>query len=97
MTLRFIHELSSGDLTTNLVCSTLRQPSIAELTMVLPVFALFRAEVHVIDEAKKAELAKLVSDNVTATTPGERLDHKLAELTLTPAASERRCRGSSRG
>ncbi|KAI0722816.1 inositol polyphosphate phosphatase [Earliella scabrosa] len=49
-----------------------------------PVFALFRAEVRIIDHAKRATLQKLLLENVTSTAPGEKLDEKLASLTFTP-------------
>ncbi|RPD80946.1 inositol polyphosphate phosphatase [Lentinus tigrinus ALCF2SS1-7] len=49
-----------------------------------PVFALFRAEVRIIDHAKRAALQKLLLENVTSTAPGEKLDEKLANLTFTP-------------
>ncbi|KAM5535531.1 hypothetical protein V8D89_010868 [Ganoderma adspersum] len=45
-----------------------------------PVFALFRAEVRIIDHAKRAALQKLLLENVTTTAPGEKLDEKLASL-----------------
>ncbi|KAI0321997.1 SacI homology domain-containing protein [Amylostereum chailletii] len=60
-----------------------------------PVFALFRATVHVIDPVKKAALARLLTESVTATAPGETLDEKLASLifssdrdSLPPPSSE---------
>ena len=48
------------------------------------VFALFRAEVRIIDHAKRAALQKLLLENVTTTAPGEKLDEKLAALTFIP-------------
>ena len=48
----------------------------------MSVFALFRAEVRIIDHAKRAALQKLLLENVTTTAPGEKLDEKLAALTL---------------
>ena len=53
------------------------------------VFALFRAEVRIIDHAKRAALQKLLLENVTTTSPGEKLDEKLASLTLFSDASDR--------
>ncbi|KAH9939988.1 DNase I-like protein [Amylocystis lapponica] len=47
-----------------------------------PVFALFSAEVRIIDHAKRAALARLLLDSVTSTAPGEKLDEKLAKLTF---------------
>ncbi|KAI0089103.1 inositol polyphosphate phosphatase [Irpex rosettiformis] len=48
-----------------------------------PVFAIFRAELRVIDHAKRASLSRLLLENVTSTAPGEKLDEKLASLTFT--------------
>ncbi|KAI0335627.1 inositol polyphosphate phosphatase [Cubamyces sp. BRFM 1775] len=53
-----------------------------------PVFAIFRAEVRIIDHAKRAALSKLLLENVTSTAPGEKLDEKLAGLAFTPEESE---------
>lgn len=44
------------------------------------MFAIFRAEVRVIDHTKRANLSHLLLDNVTSTAPGERLEEKLASL-----------------
>ncbi|OJT12528.1 Inositol-1,4,5-trisphosphate 5-phosphatase 1 [Trametes pubescens] len=46
------------------------------------VFALFRAEVRIIDHVKRAALSKLLLESVTSTAPGEKLDEKLAGLTF---------------
>jgi len=46
------------------------------------VFALFRAEVRVIDQTKRTTLSRLLLDSVTSTAPGEKLDEKLANLTF---------------
>ncbi|KAH9943297.1 inositol polyphosphate phosphatase [Epithele typhae] len=48
-----------------------------------PVFALFRADVRIIDHLKRDALRSLLLDNVTTTAPGEKLDEKLASLTFT--------------
>jgi hypothetical protein len=53
------------------------------------VFGIFRAEVRVIDHAKRATLSRLLLDNVMSTAPGERLDEKLASLTFSDYAIER--------
>ncbi|EKM59266.1 uncharacterized protein PHACADRAFT_157566 [Phanerochaete carnosa HHB-10118-sp] len=53
-----------------------------------PVFAIFRAEIRVIDHVKRATLSRLLLDNVTSTAPGEKLDEKLASLTFSTEASE---------
>ncbi|KAI0065841.1 DNase I-like protein [Artomyces pyxidatus] len=47
-----------------------------------PVYAAFRATVHIIDSAKKEALSRLLLENVTSTAPGEKLDEKLAALTF---------------
>ncbi|OCH92145.1 hypothetical protein OBBRIDRAFT_824865 [Obba rivulosa] len=47
-----------------------------------PVFAIFRAEVWIIDHAKRAALSRLLLESVTSTAPGERLDEKLASMTF---------------
>lgn len=46
------------------------------------VFALMRADVRVIDTVKKAALSRLLLESVVSTGPGEKLDEKLAALTL---------------
>ncbi|KAL1944314.1 hypothetical protein VTO73DRAFT_3499 [Trametes versicolor] len=46
------------------------------------VFAIFRAEVRIIDHVKRAALSKLLLESVTSTAPGEKLDEKLAGLTF---------------
>ena len=53
------------------------------------MFALFRAEVRIIDHAKRAAIQKLLLENVTSTAPGEKLDEKLASLTFTTEERER--------
>ena len=57
--------------------------------MRLPVFALFRAEVRIIDHAKRTALQKLLLENVTSTAPGEKLDEKLASLAFDPEEHDR--------
>ncbi|PPR04035.1 hypothetical protein CVT24_010610 [Panaeolus cyanescens] len=47
-----------------------------------PVFAIFRVEVRIIDPVKKAALSRILMENVISTGPGEKLDEKLANLTL---------------
>ena len=46
------------------------------------VFAIFRAEVRVIDSAKRNALHRRLIESVLATAPGERLDEKLAAVSL---------------
>jgi synaptojanin len=50
--------------------------------MISLVYAVFRAAVHVIDQAKKAALGRLLAESVNSTAPGETLDEKLAALTF---------------
>ncbi|KAF8076611.1 inositol polyphosphate phosphatase [Lyophyllum atratum] len=45
-----------------------------------PVFALFRAEVRIIDSVKKHALSRLLLESIVSTAPGEKLDEKLAAL-----------------
>ncbi|KAH7930711.1 DNase I-like protein [Leucogyrophana mollusca] len=47
-----------------------------------PVFALFRAEVRIIDVVKRAALSRLLMESTLSTSPGEKLDEKLAALML---------------
>ncbi|KAI9462024.1 SacI homology domain-containing protein [Russula earlei] len=47
-----------------------------------PVYAAFRATVHVIDHAKKAVLGRLLAESVASMAPGETLEEKLATLTF---------------
>ncbi|KIK67838.1 hypothetical protein GYMLUDRAFT_68857 [Collybiopsis luxurians FD-317 M1] len=47
-----------------------------------PVFAIFRPNVRIIDTVKRAALSRLLFDNVLHTAPGEKLDDKLATMTL---------------
>jgi len=53
------------------------------------VFALFRTTVWVVDQAKRDALARLLLENVTSTSNGEKLDEKLAALTLHPLTDDR--------
>lgn len=53
------------------------------------VFAIFRAEVRIIDAAKQAALSKLLLETVTATGPGEKLDETLANLMFSTDLLER--------
>ena len=53
------------------------------------VFALFSAEIRMIDHMKRAALSHYLLDNVTSTIPGDKLDEKLASLTLFSDASDR--------
>jgi hypothetical protein len=56
-----------------------------------PVFALFRTAVWIIDRAKQDSLARLLLENVTSTSNDERLDEKLAALTLHPSVNDCVC------
>lgn len=53
-----------------------------------PVFALFRTVVWIVDRVKQDALARLLLENVTSTSNGEKLDDKLAALTLHPPTSD---------
>lgn len=52
-----------------------------------PVYAIFRAEIRVIDAAKRANLSRLLLANVSLTEPGEKLVEKLAHMSL-PSTSD---------
>ena len=56
-----------------------------------PVFALFRTMVWIVDRAKRDALAGLLLENVTSTSAGEKLDEKLATLTLHPPENDSAC------
>ncbi|KAF8646385.1 hypothetical protein AX16_007251 [Volvariella volvacea WC 439] len=47
-----------------------------------PVFAIFRGEIRIIDSVKRAALSQLLLETVITTVPGEKLDEKLATLSL---------------
>lgn len=47
-----------------------------------PVYAIFRAQVRVIDVVKRNALQKLLYESIVSTGPGEKLDVKLASMTL---------------
>jgi len=81
----FILELSYEDLTTNLVCSVLA-PFILFYVDFDAVFAIYNAEVRIIDRVKKAALSQLLLEGISSMEPGEKLDKKLANLVL-PAYS----------
>ncbi|KAF9780045.1 inositol polyphosphate phosphatase [Thelephora terrestris] len=53
-----------------------------------PVFALFRTVVWVVDQVKQDALARLLLENVTSTSNDEKLDEKLAALTLHPSTND---------
>lgn len=55
------------------------------------VFAIFRAEVRVIDAIKKATLSRLLLESVISTDPGEKLDEKLAALILPSDTGDCKC------
>ena len=56
-----------------------------------PVFALFRTVVGIVDRVKQGALARLLLENVTSTSNDEKLDEKLAALTLQPPTNDRVC------
>lgn len=53
-----------------------------------PVFAIFRTVVWIVDRVKQDALARLLLENVTSTSNGEKLDEKLAALTLRPSVND---------
>jgi hypothetical protein len=53
------------------------------------VFALFRAQVLIIDAVKRATLSRLLLEHIISTAPGEKLDEKLAALVLPVEQTER--------
>jgi hypothetical protein len=57
--------------------------------LTLPVFALFRAAIRIIDTTKRAALQQLLLQSVIATGPGERLDDKLAAMALPTTFGDR--------
>uniref|UniRef100_A0A0W0EZ96 phosphoinositide 5-phosphatase n=1 Tax=Moniliophthora roreri TaxID=221103 RepID=A0A0W0EZ96_MONRR len=48
------------------------------------VYAIFRASIRIIDRAKRAALSRLLLNSIITTEPGEKLDDKLASLSLPP-------------
>jgi hypothetical protein len=46
------------------------------------VFSIFRAEVRIIDAEKKSDTRRVLLQSVTDTSPGQKLDEKLALLTI---------------
>ena len=53
------------------------------------VFAIYRAEVRIIDPVKKAALSRILLDGMVSTKPGEKMDEKLANLILPSETGER--------
>lgn len=60
------------------------------LTRLRPVFATYRASVRIIDPVKKATLSRMLLEGVVSTQPGEKLDEKLANLSLPIETGERK-------
>lgn len=56
------------------------------------MFAIFRADIRIIDTVKKAALSQLLLENIVSTQPGEKLDEKLASIALPDTVGE--CRFS---
>ena len=52
------------------------------------MFAIFSAEIRIIDHAKRAALSRLLLEKVTSSAPGEKLDEKLASLTFSNEAAD---------
>lgn len=63
-------------------------------TLIL-VYASFLARVRRIDPEKKAALARLITERVVATGPGEKLDDKLADLTFKDSREEKQAERKS--
>lgn len=53
-----------------------------------PVYAVFKATVHVINTAKRTALSRLLLETVTSTAPGEMLEEKLAGLSFSAGTDE---------
>ncbi|KAF5363510.1 hypothetical protein D9756_000348 [Leucocoprinus leucothites] len=53
-----------------------------------PVFAIFRADIRVVDTVKKAALSQLLLENIVSTQPHENLDEKLAGIVLPDTLGE---------
>jgi len=47
-----------------------------------PIFAVFQAEIRVVDAGKKVALSSLLLDGVKNAIPGDRLEEKLANIVL---------------
>jgi len=47
-----------------------------------PVFAIYGAEVRIIDRVKKATLSQMLLESIVSLEPGEKLDKKLAKLAI---------------
>ena len=60
------------------------------LTYLSAVFATYRANVRIIDPVKKAALSRMLLEGVVSTQPGEKLDEKLANLSLPTDTEERK-------
>ena len=75
--------LSYEDLTTNQVRSVL-VPYILFCVNFDAVFAIYNAEVRIIDRAKKATLSQVLLESTVSMEPGEKLDKQLANLVLPP-------------
>jgi hypothetical protein len=82
-------ELSGSDHKPGLFACTPNQLTVFKVF--LPVFAIYRAEIKVIDPVKRATLSRMILDSVTSTEPGELLDQKLANITLPVGLGERKC------
>ncbi|KAJ3575821.1 hypothetical protein NP233_g830 [Leucocoprinus birnbaumii] len=53
-----------------------------------PVFAIFRADIRIVDTVKKAALSQLLLEHIVSTQPYENLDEKLASISLPEAVGE---------
>jgi hypothetical protein len=79
--------LSYEDLTTNQVRSALVS-YILFCVNFGAVFAIYNAEVRIIDRAKKATLSQILLESIVSIEPGEKLDKKLPNLVLPADTSQ---------
>jgi synaptojanin len=62
--------------------------------MISIVFAIFKSSVRIIDNMKRATLSRLLLESVISTTPGEKLDEKLASWPLPSDFADRKSNGT---
>lgn len=51
---------------------------------------MFTTEIRIVDYAKRGALSRALFENVTSSLPGENLDEKLASITFSDGAPERK-------
>ena len=93
-TFRDIREPKSADLITGQVRFRAVRVRINEIHG-LSVYAVFRAEIRVIDAVKRANLSRLLLASVNLTEPGEKLAERLALMSLPMASTTVICKYSS--